>query len=288
MNFLVYFCIFIIILFVYVHINEQYKKSEDLEVYEMDYTSNAHLQTICNLRQPILFKYMIDDVKIVKESAEIKIWDTDDYYNEKITSVSLPFSAAETLFKTDPKGHYFTEKNPDFLEENNINLREQVDTAFKPNFSVLSKYEFICGSPKAHIPLRFHTFDRKFICVTTGKIIVKMTPWISRKLLHPIYHYETYNFYSKINTWDCQDTYKNDMDKIRFLEFEVLAGYTLYIPPYWWYSIQFSSVDTHAIGIEYQTPANICANSLDIFKHYIQIYNTKTVPVKKLENVTTI
>lgn len=44
MNFLITFLIFILILFLYIHINDQYKKSEDLEIYEMDYTSNMELQ----------------------------------------------------------------------------------------------------------------------------------------------------------------------------------------------------------------------------------------------------
>ena len=45
MNFFITFLIFMIILFLYVHINDQYKKSEDLEIYEMDYISNSELQT---------------------------------------------------------------------------------------------------------------------------------------------------------------------------------------------------------------------------------------------------
>ena len=33
----------------------QFKKSEDLEIYEMDYSTNAHLQDVCDVRQPVLF-----------------------------------------------------------------------------------------------------------------------------------------------------------------------------------------------------------------------------------------
>jgi hypothetical protein len=279
-----YFLIFVIILFIYVHVNDQYRKSEDLEIYEMDYVSNPHLQTICNVKQPILFQYRASDLKI-DEKVSVRIGDTNDYYNQSIKYVWLPYSSAETLFKTDPTGHYFTETPADFLEEKQ---KIQMDTDFKPNFSVKSNTHFMLGSPKSHIPIQYHTMDRKFLCVVSGKITVKMTPFRSHVYLNPIKNYENYIFYSRINVWNVQEEFKNDMDKIRFLEFDVHAGYTLYLPPYWWYSIQFSSVDTRIVGVEYQTAANVLAHSADLCKHYLQVYNTKSVPVKKCENVITI
>ena len=41
----------------YIHIVHQYKRSEDLEIYELDYSSNTHLQEVCDIKQPILFEY---------------------------------------------------------------------------------------------------------------------------------------------------------------------------------------------------------------------------------------
>ena len=35
--------IFCIIVFLYIHVNYQFKKGEDLEIYELDYTSNLGL-----------------------------------------------------------------------------------------------------------------------------------------------------------------------------------------------------------------------------------------------------
>ena len=298
MSFFIYLCIFIVILFLYIHVNYQYKKSEDLEIYEMDYVSNDHLQTICNVKQPVLFQHpLFENIQLpndpaVKSTVDLPVWDTNDYYktteNASITPVLLSFSATERLFKTDTRTHYYTEKNQGFLEDNSINIHETADPVFRPNFTVKSAYECIHGSAKTSTPLRYHTLDRKFISVTSGKITVKMTPWRSRAFLNPVHDYASYTFYSRLNPWNCQLEYKNDADKIRFLEFEVLPGYTLFIPPYWWYSLKLSSTDTMAIGVEYQTAANLMANSVDIMKHYIQIYNTKRIPVRTLENVITI
>ena len=41
----------------YIHIIHQYKTGEDMEIYEMDYVSNTHLQEVCNIKQPVLFYY---------------------------------------------------------------------------------------------------------------------------------------------------------------------------------------------------------------------------------------
>jgi hypothetical protein len=294
MNFLITFCIFVIILFLYVHINEQYKKSEDLEIYETDYVSNTNLQTICNLKQPVLFKFDLPESinnlhnKLSKvENTDIKVWDVDDYYQPDIHSVQyivLPFSSAEKLFKSDPKGHYFTERNQEFLEETDIlsEIRE-LDPYIKPNFTAHSNYEYITGSSGTMTPLRYHTGDRKFIAVLSGKVSVRMTSWRSNKYLDPIRDYDNYEFYSKTNAWSSSP---NEM--LRYLEFEVHPGYVLVIPPYWWYSYKFTTADTSAISIEYKTMINLCAHSVDLGRYYLQFHNTKKIPARTLAVETSI
>ena len=286
MNVFIFFCIFIIILFIYIHINDQLKKSEDLEIYEMDYVSNEHLQSICNVKQPVLFELQLPEIierisnPLSKhDSIDIKVWDSSDYNSSKSVSyILLPFSSASGLFKTDPKSRYFTERNQEFLEEtDSLDDIKELDLFLKPRFTCHSNYEYICGSEGATTPLRYHTGDRKFIFVTSGKLSIKITPWRSRKYLDPISDYNNYEFFSQLNPWTSQ------LDPmLRFLEFEVITGHVLYIPPFWWYSYKFFSLDTSAIGIEYKTCMNICAHSLDIGRYYLQFHNTKIVPVRKM------
>jgi hypothetical protein len=111
-----------------------------------------------------------------------------------------------------------------------------------------------------------------------------MTPWKSRKYLHPILDYDNYEFRSPINSFD--DTknieYMNDVDKIKYLEFDVLPEYILYIPPYWWYSIQYLENDTLVLGIIYISFMNFLANIPDLIKYYIQQNSTKTKILKTL------
>ena len=63
MNSITTLCIFIVILFLYIHIANQFKKSDDLEIYETDFTSTKHLEDVCELKQPVLMN-MVNIVMI--------------------------------------------------------------------------------------------------------------------------------------------------------------------------------------------------------------------------------
>ena len=79
--------------------------------------------------------------------------------------------------------------------------------------------------------------------------------------LLPYKDYENYEFRSPINIWNTQEQYKNNIDKIKFLEFQVNPGYALYIPPFWWYSIKYSgNADNLIYGITYTTIINSISN----------------------------
>ena len=202
MDTLTTFIIFVVVLFVYVHLTAQFKKSEDLEIYEMDYTTSQQLNEICELRQPVLF-----ELRTAENNTDVP-----------------------------------TDKNADEL--------------LKPSFSMFSKPDILFGSKGARTATKFHTNSRKFICVKTGKVQVKMTPWKSRKYLHHVYDYANYEFRSPIDVWDPQPKYLNDHEKIKFLEFDVDNGYVLYIPPYWFYSIKYFDEYTQLGEYNYNTIIN--------------------------------
>lgn len=294
MNELYHVIIFIIILFLYIQITHQYKRSEDLEIYEMDYTSNQYLQEVCELKQPILFEYesvhpeYFESIRIDAMSNEhdIKVRESSDFYNEteNLDFIVLPFQNCVQLISTDTKAAYFTEMNDDFLTESGLTAELRTnDDLLKPTFTAQTKYDIIMGSKGVIMPLRYHTDYRRFICVNSGKIKVKMTPWKSHKYLYPIKDYDNYDFRSPINVWNTQPKYMHEMDKIKFLEFDVLAGHVIYIPPYWWYSIKFSDEPTLLTGFIYNSIMNIAANIPNYFLYFIQQQNIKTRVTKVLD-----
>lgn len=67
------------------------------------------------------------------------------------------------------------------------------------------------------------------------------------------------------------------------MEFDVVAGHVLYIPPYWWYSIQYSGEATKVASVTYCSVMNCIANLPDYTFYFIQQQNTRTRVAKVLE-----
>ena len=288
--------LFIIILFLYIHITHQLKKSEDLEIYEMDYSSNTHLQEVCEIKQPVLFEYKSVNPEFFENlnidslgnigTNDLKVKEIADYWNsdEAVDYVVIPFQSAQTLISSDTYSSYFSENNEDFIEETGI-VKEYAgnDTFLKPTTCLQTKYDIMMGSKSMVTPLRYHTCYRQYICVNSGKIHIKMTPWKSKKYLYPIYDYENYEFRSPINVWTPQKKYMHEMDKIKFLEFDVLEGSVLYIPPYWWYSIKYSEEPTLLCGFTYNSVMNCVANAPNWGLYFLQQHNIKKKMTKIID-----
>ena len=305
------FIIFGIILFLYIQIINHYKRSEELEIYEMDYINNAHLQEVCNMKQPVIFSYVtifpeftesisISNITHKCNSTEIKVKDINDYwrevsstndskYYEPIDYFMLPFTSSHSFMKSDAKSLYFSENNSDFIEETGLDKQFQdFNYYLKPNFIIYTKYDICIGSIQTVTPLRYHTDYRKFLIVSQGKIHVKMTHFKSSKYLKLIKDYDNYEYRSSINVWNPQEKYLNDMSKIKFIEFDVFAGQILYIPPYWWYSIRYSNdPNTVLSSISYNSITNVLANAPDICRYILQQQNIQQTPVKKMVSPST-
>jgi hypothetical protein len=296
MNELYHIAIFLIILFLYIQVTHQYKRSEDLEIYEMDYTTNTYLQEVCDLKQPVLFDYgsiqpdffetlSLETLHGIPNSQDIKMREVADFYTdvENLDFIVLPIQTCMQLLTTDTRSAYFTEMNDDFITESGLSsLFRENDDMLKPTFTAQTTYDILLGSKGAITPLRYHTDYRRFICVNHGKLRVKMTPWKSHTYLYPVRDYENYDFRSPVHVWNTQPKYQHEMDKMKFLEFDVAAGHVLYLPPYWWYSIKFSDEPTLATGFTYNSIMNIVSNLQNHAMYFIQHQNIHTRPAKVL------
>ena len=294
MHFFFSVLIFLLILCFYIHLQYQYKTSDDLEIYELDYTTNKQLQEICYLKQPVLFQ--IDHFKDVEsffstisllglislgEKEDMNVKDIRDYYKPNITSVdaiSLSFSSAYGLMETDSKGYFFSENNSDFLRERSRDF-SKIDDYLASPWIIHKHYDLLFGSKNAHTPLRYHTETGRFLIISSSPnsldkkekyIRVKMIPWKNRKFLEreTKKDYENYEFWSPTNIWN---------NSLKCLEFDVKEGYTLYIPPYWYYSIQFTTPTISVASFTYSTGMNIVSNLSNIGLYFLQQNNIRNL-----------
>ena len=157
---------------------------------------------------------------------------------------------------------------------------KKMDPVLSPSLKLTTKYDYWFGSANTHTPLRYHMDTSRFLLVLPGQgIRIKMCPW--QKIDH-IKDYEHYEFWSKIDLW--QNT------KIKSLEFDVKPGFMVYIPSYWFYSIQYTNVETTedvrispVICFQYVTIMNIIANLHHYGMYFLQQQNVVNTKSRLLE-----
>ena len=291
------FFIFCLVLFIYLHIQFHLKTSSDLEMYEIDESSKEKLEEICDIRQPVLFDF--DNEKIINttnktyitsnyNAFEVKIRNTNNNESKNNDAntelyVPLPLHAATKLFDEDKNSIYFSENNADFLEETGVIKHLKYNDEFLRPYMVSNcNYDIILGSANMCTPFRYEINYRNYFLLTQGSAQIKMAPPYSTKYLYPNYDYENFEFRSPVNPWSPQPKYVADFDKLKCLEFTLVAGKTLFIPAYWWYSIKLNDSNTSISCFRYRTYMNNAAITPYIALYALQIQNVKRNTTKKV------
>jgi len=292
-----FFLVFVVVIFFYLHITAHYRKGEDLELFETDFINNPKLQESCELRQPLMIVGVPGIAKIPSRGDLLR---GNEKYEGNIRDLSKWNSipnhpiAIEDLVETkrlkqlemekilralesDREGVYISEGNQPFLEEVGLwkVFQKWGDERFCPTYNVCKEYDFLMGSKGACTPLRYHTAYRKFLVTRgggvfggDGNLVVRMTPWKSRKRMEWIRDDIGMETVSIMAAFGGRADQREDWSKVRFLEFIVPEGQVLYIPPYWWYSIQFPGPTVFAYSFTYWSAMNWLANG-DIWARYI-------------------
>jgi hypothetical protein len=292
MKILLGFFIFCLILFFYLHIQFHLKESNELEIYEIEQASKDKIEEICDLRQPVLFNYDEECMKITNKTNkkylldnypifEIKIRDCNDISNENDMYIPLALHIASKLFNDDKSSNYISENNSDFLTETgSIKNMSYNDYFLRPHLVSNCNYDVMFASTNATTPFRYEINYRNYFLVTQGFITIKLAPPKSSKYLYPDIDYENLEFKSNINPWNPQQKYQADFDKIKCLEIILQPGKFLFIPAYWWYSFKFSE-NTSVSCFRYRTYMNNIAISPHIFMYTLQNQNIKRNFTKK-------
>ena len=293
MNYLISFFIFCLVLFLYLHIYYQLKTSNDLEVFTIQNPSKDKLEEICDIRQPVIFDFdsgeisescnlsFIDDTY---NAFDIKIRDVNNRDKNSELYIPLLFSEAIKLFQNDDEKKYISENNSDFLEETGlVKTYKYNDSFLRPPLVSNCKYDLLCGSKNTCTPLRYNLNYRNFYYVTDGEIALKLIVPQNSKYLYPEKDYENFEFKSPVNVWNVQNKFKADFNKVKVLDVVLKKGTMIYIPAYWWYSMQFEELSSVAV-FKYRTYMNTVAILPEILMSILQKQNVKREIVKKIEN----
>jgi len=277
MNIIIKLLIFCIVLFIYLHVCFYLKKSNDLELYEIDSFSKNKLEEICDLRQPTLFHNNIEFLEKLKFDNLLNTYGAFDVKMQNLekNNLKIPFPLKKAAEIIKNKEHYISESNEDFLEETCLNKEFKVqDALLRPYLVSNCEYDILFGSNKTTTPLRYEINYRNFFVVIEGEAVVKLTPPKNGRYLYCEKDYDTFEFKSPINPWNVQEKYKNTIDKIQFLELTLTPGRILFIPAYWWYTIQLKE-KTLIASLKYRTYMNNVAIMPDFFMRLLQSQNIK-------------
>ena len=284
--------IFCLVLFLYLHIQYHLKTSDDLEVYTIERPSKETLEEICNIRQPVIFDFhnerLLESCNLATLDDNYGAFDIqvrDVTNKDENSELYLPFLLKEAIniFSQDKNEKYISEKNQDFLKETGAVKNYNYNDAFlRPPLVSKCIYDFMTGSVGSKTPLRYDLNYRNFYYVTSGKINIKLIPPHNSKYLYPIKDYDNFEFRSPVNVWDVQTEYKADFDKVKVLDVSLSKGEIIYIPAYWWFSIEYEKMSS-VCAFKYRTFMNYLAISPEIVLSMLQGQNIKRDIVKKVE-----
>ena len=293
MNILINLIIFIIVLFIYLHVSFQLKINNDLEVLEIEEPTKGQLEEICDLRQPVLFKFInkiTNDINLNQifnnySAFDIKIRNTSDTSSESEQFLPLSLKESKLLFENDNEKKYISEKNIDFLEETSlIKSFKNNDIFLRPQFVSNCLYDIFIGNSDSYTPFRYDIYFRNYIVVTEGKIQIRITPPRNSKYLDVEKDYEIWEYKSKLDIWNVQEKYKDNYEKIKCLDLELLPNQILYIPAYWFFSIKYLEKSL-ICNFKYSTFMNNIAILPEFLMHILQHNNTKKQITKIKENI---
>ena len=138
-------------------------------------------------------------------------------------------------------------------------------------------YDYIIGTEMSQTPFRYDVCYRNYFVLLEGEALIKLTPPKNKKYLFTHKDYDNFEFRSPINPWNVQKQYQTNFDKIKCLDITLTKGRVLFIPAYWWYSIQFNSSETVILNFKYKTYMNNITLLPDYFKCFLQKQNIKHI-----------
>ena len=265
--------IFLVILTIYLHIFYHLKKSNDLEIYELTFTTKEELDNICKLRQPVVFNCNLDLIECERKYLIDTFPNKEINLKNIISNDSIPLNLSEyiQLIDNDKKGFYYSEKNKKFLDETIIDKIKKREQDIKPIFTCCSMYDILFGSNNSYTPLQYDINYKNYLYVSEGNIKIRFAPPISEKYLDIFIDYETMDITSRINVWK-----EKIIENVKFIDIVVEKGKMIFIPPYWLYSIQFIETST-IISFKYRTYMNLLAILPHLFIQMLQLQNIKPV-----------
>lgn len=273
MNYLHIALTFIIVLFIYIHIQFQLTTSDEKDVYVLHDIVYIPMEEVFDLKQPVVFHtFSPEDYDILRgvnkhiihsdyKTKDIQVCDTTrtTYH----TNVPSSLQSAVSLFDKDIESRYYASNNDNFVKTclsdtnsnsqsaTNLRLLKKHHSILVPPLKSRESYDIIFGSNGATTILQYSIMYRNFFTVTNGTLEIKMIhpSKISDLTVNVKPDYYNMGFFteSNVNVWD-----DNNNGRLETITTMLQEGETICIPPYWLYSFKLTK-DTFVWRSSYNT-----------------------------------
>ena len=175
MNWILFFIIFTLTYFLYIHILHHYKKVNDIDIYDMGYVDKKQLEEVCVLRQPVTFlleealleKYFnLESLSNGFPNMSLEVFD-----NASTTTISapLPIKKVDKLFKQNKE--YISYNNIFFTKDSLTESKLQLlDKYLSPPLMIYSNYDVWLGTNDKKLPIKTETYYREYLYITSGYV----------------------------------------------------------------------------------------------------------------------
>ena len=280
----IYFLLFFVVCIFYFHVQQQWKTSEDLEIYEYEYSTYENFHETCKYKQPFLF-FMYTHEPKPSELQELNIKDvrenkTKTRENEML---QLSFQSGYGLIETDQKSLFYSYRNHEGIQSDPSLLKwfTSFDSLLKPPLHFSTEFDLLYGSKKVHTTTTMYYESHTFLYLSSEMnktfVRVKMTPYKSKAFFDIYSDYANYEFWSD---YDLFNEFKSP--QVKTIEFLLNPGQVLFIPPYWFYSIEFQDKEQELCLFRYTTYPNFLANAKHVLLYHIQQQNIHEIWMKPL------
>jgi hypothetical protein len=135
-------------------------------------------------------------------------------------------------------------------------------------FAAFAQYDVLFGSKFTITPFYYHNATSLFLFIPprTKEVKIRMCPFSFHQKLQIVEDYANNEGWSPIQP-------KTIASKNGILDFFLYSGKVLYVPPYWFYSIEFFDNKTVVNKVKYTTPLNALANIKSLYMNFSQNQN---------------
>jgi len=243
MNYLHIIVIFLLVLFIYIHIQFQLTPADERQIYVIDKPVNAHIEDVLELKQPIVFRTTtmveLTREKLRNEHPTVDISVYDNTRKHTHAHILSSVSATHSLLESDDQAKYYSEKNTDMfaMVPSTSTLHEiaKKHAIFAPPLCSRTRTDVLFGSVGATTIPQYSVMFRNIFSVTSGTMHIR--------LIHPDDFAKRGEQikpdYTNMSFFTSTDADLWGDDNTNIISATIHTGESVSIPPYWVYSFKY-------------------------------------------------